>query len=116
MSHPSLEYQESRSSRHRFHIWTNPMSPVHKPMDQSDLTDHLKRSADYMPASPGRAGRSLESGLMWRRWSLSAHRFYPADYLPPLLENVLLLSRFPFVMLPFANLELHTQTALQDTP
>ena len=54
--------QESRSSRHRFHTATDPMSPARKTTDQSVLTDHQKKSADYMPASPDRAGRSLGSG------------------------------------------------------
>ena len=65
MSHPSSEYQESRSSRHQSHTWTDPMSPARKTMDQSVLTGRLKKSADYMPASPDRAGRSL--GSDWNR-------------------------------------------------
>ena len=41
------------------------MSPARKTMDQSVLTGRLKRSADYMTASPDRAERSSESG--WNR-------------------------------------------------
>ena len=47
------------------------MSPVRKTTDQSVLTDHLKRSADYMPASPDRAGRSLGSGWNQQKSDLS---------------------------------------------